>query len=45
METLSSSYTTNDISLKEMSYDPYLVPMGLEEDEQDDDEEEFDEDY
>ena len=27
-----SSYPTEDVLLKQMSYDPSLVPMGLEED-------------
>ena len=35
---LPASYPTSNISLKEMLYDPYLVPMGYEEAEDDDDE-------
>ena len=35
----SSSYLTDDISLKVMSYDPYLVPIGPEVEDDDDEEE------
>ena len=35
----SSSYLTDDISLKVMSYDPYLVPIGSEVEDGDDEEE------
>ena len=34
----SSSYLTDDISLKVMSYDPYLVPIGSELEDHDDEE-------
>ena len=39
-----SSYPTEDVLLKQMSYDPSLVPMGLEEAEDNENEAE-DEDY
>ena len=35
----SSSYLTDDISLKVMSYDPYLVPIASEVEDDDDEEE------
>ena len=44
LSSKSSSYPTDDISLKEMPYNPKLIPMGFEEEEAGNDEDtEFEE--